>query len=136
MHLPVGAGRTTESPAEAVRADEIGHHFDIFLSVGAKGRKLPLTNAAVRVQLQGRADEDKAHHAIEVEITTETGGRVVKETARAGLFDALDQALNQPGGFVFLGETKTETCDGLGDIERLPMVVVVTAMEELFINPL
>lgn len=37
VHLTVGTGGAAESPAQAVGADEVGHHFDVALGVGAEG---------------------------------------------------------------------------------------------------
>ena len=130
-----GAGSATDGPAEAVGADEVGHRLDVFLGVGAEGGEFAVAHAAVGVELESGADEHKAHHAVEIEVAAHAlAGRVVKKTGGAGGGHALDHALNEAGGFVFLGETEREAGDGLGDVERLPMVVVVGAMQQRFID--
>jgi hypothetical protein len=52
------------------------------------------------------------------------------------LVDAIDHALDEARGFVFLGETEGETSDRFGDVEGLPVVVVVRAVEELLVDAL
>ena len=60
VHLAVGAGGAAEGPAETVGADEVGHHLDVFLGVGAEGGELAIAHAAVGVELQRGADEHEA----------------------------------------------------------------------------
>ena len=136
VHLAVGAGGAAEGPAEAVRAHEIGHHLDVLLGVSAEGGQLAVADAAVGMELERGADEDKVHHAVEVEIAAEAGGGVVEEPGRAGGRDALNHALDEARGLVLLGEAEAEAGDGLGDVERLPVVVVVAAVEELLVDAL
>ena len=136
MHLAVGAGGAAEGPAEPVVADEVGHHLDVFLGVGAERRQLAISDAAVRVQLQRGAHEHERHHAVEIEIAAEAVRRVVEKAGRAGLVDAIDHALDEARGFVLLREAEAEARDGLGDVEGLPVVVVVAAMQEGLVDPL
>jgi hypothetical protein len=63
-------------------------------------------------------------------------GGVVEESGGARLVDPIDHALDQAGGFVLFGETETEARHGLGHVEGLPVVVVVAAVEKLFVDPL
>ena len=87
------------------------------------------------MELERGADEDEAHHAVEIEVAAEAGGGgVVEEAGGAGGGHALDHALDEARGFVFFGKTERETGDGFGDVEGLPMVVVVGAVEEGFID--
>ena len=130
VHLAVDAGGAAKGPAEAVGADQVGHHLDVFLAVGAQGGELAVAHARVGVELKGGADEREAHHSVEVEITADTGGGVVEEAGGAGGVDPLDHALDQAGGLVLLGEAEGEAGDGLGDVKRLPVVVVVRALEQ------
>src|SRR5690606_27086856 len=85
VHLAVGAAGAPERPAEAVGADEVGHHLDVFLGVGAERGELAVAHAAVGVELEGGAGEDERQHAVEIEITAEAAGGVVEEASRAGL---------------------------------------------------
>jgi hypothetical protein len=136
VHLAVGAGGPAEGPAEAVRADEVGHHPDVFLGVGAQRRQLPVAHAAVGVELQRRADEDEGHHPVEVEVAAQPVDRVVEEAGRARLVDPVDHALDQPRGLVLLRQAEAEAGDRLGDVEGLPVVVVVAAVEQLLVDAL
>ena len=96
VHLAVSPRGAAKGPAESVRADEVGHHLDVFFPVGAQGRELAITHAAVGVELQRRADEHEAHHTVKIVIATETLGGVIEETGRASLVDALAHPLDQP----------------------------------------
>ena len=96
VHLAVSTRGAAKGPAESVRADEVGHHLDVFFAVGAQGRELAITHAAVGVELQRRADEHEAHHTVKIVIAAKTLGGVIEETGRAGLVDALAHALDQP----------------------------------------
>ena len=136
VHLAVRARGAPERPAEAVRADEVGHHADVLLGIGAQGRQLAVAHAAVRVQLQRRADEDEGHHPVEVEVSAQPADGVVEEAGRAGLVDPVHHALDEPRGLVLLREPQAEAGDRLGDVERLPVVVVVAAVQELLVDPL
>ena len=136
MHLAVGARGAAKRPAEAVGANEVRHDLDVFLGVGAEGGQLALAHAAVGVELQGGADEHEGHHAVEIEIAAEAGGGVVEEAGRAGLVDAVDHALDQAGGFVLLRQAEAEARDRLGDVEGLPVIVVVAAVQELLVDAL
>jgi hypothetical protein len=98
-------------------SDEVGHHLEVFLGVGAEGGELAIANAAVGVELEGGADEHKAHHAVEIEIAAKTLGGVVEETGGAGLVDAINHALDEAGGFVFFGQAEGVARDGLGNVE-------------------
>eukprot|EP01136_Pigoraptor_vietnamica_P032461 Opistho-1_new@94331 len=95
VHLAVGTGGAAVGPALAVRADEVGHHLDVFLGVGAEGGQLALAQGGVGVELQGRAGEDEGHHAVEVEVAADALLDVVEEAGRAGLLDALGEALDE-----------------------------------------
>ena len=136
MHLAVGAGGAAKGPAEPVRTDEVGHRLDVFLGVGAERGQLAVAHAAVGVELQGGADEHEGHHAVEVEVAAKAGGGVVEEAGGAGLADALDHPFDQTGGLVLFGEAEAEAGDGFGDVEGLPMVVVVAAVEQLLVEAL
>ena len=130
VHLAIGASGASEGPAKSVVADQIRSHLDVLLGVGAQGRQLPIAHAAVRVQLQRRADEHERHHPVQIEVAAETGRRVVEESRRARLVDPVDHALDEPRGFVLLREPETETGHRLGDIERLPVIIVIAAVQE------
>ena len=136
VHLAVGSGGAAEGPAQSVGTDEVGHHLDVLLGVGAERRQLAVADAVVGVQLQCGADEHEAHHAIQIEITTESLGGVVEEAGRAGLVDAVDHALDEARGFVLLGKAEAETGDRFGDVERLPVIVVVAAVEQGLVDSL
>jgi len=136
VHLTVGTGGAAKGPAEAVLTDEVGHHLDVLLGVGAEGGELAVAHAAVRVQLQRGADEDERHQTVEVEVAAEAGGGVVEEAVGAGLLDALDHALDEARGLVLLGKAEAVAGDGLGDVECLPVVVVIAAVEQLLVDAL
>ena len=136
MHLAVGARSAAVGPAEAVGAHEVGQHPDVLLGVGAQGGELALAHAGIRMELQRRADEHEAHHAVEIEIAAEPLGRVVEETGRTGLVDAVHHPLDQAAGFILLGEAEAEAADSLGDVEGLPVVVVVAAMQQHLVESL
>ncbi|MCU0793545.1 MAG: hypothetical protein MUE42_12010 [Opitutaceae bacterium] len=136
VHLTVNAGGATEGPAEAIGADEVGHHLDVFLGVGAEGGELAVAHAGVGVELERGADEHEAHHAIEVEVAADAGGGVVKEAGGAGGVNPIHHALDEAGGLVLLREAEGEAGDSLGDVECLPVVVVVGAVEEGLVDAL
>ena len=81
VHLSVGARRPAESPAQAVRPNQIGHHPDVFFHIGAQGRQLAVAHAVVGVELESRPDEDEGQHPVEVEISAQAGDRVVEKPA-------------------------------------------------------
>jgi hypothetical protein len=81
VHLAVGAGGAAKRPAETIGADEVRHHLDVFLGVGAEGRELAVAHAAVGVELERGADEHEAHHAVEIEVAAKTAGGVVEKPA-------------------------------------------------------
>lgn len=86
------------------------------------------------MELEGGADEHEVHDAVEVEVASEALGGVVEEAGRAGVVDAFDHALDEAGGFVLFGEAEGEAGDGFGDVEGLPVVIVVAAVEEGFVD--
>jgi hypothetical protein len=102
VHLAVGAGRAAERPAETVGAHQVGHHPNVLLGVGAQRRQLPVAHAAVGVELQGGADEDKRHHSVQVEVSAQSAGGIVEKSGRTGVVDPIDHALDQARGFVLL----------------------------------
>src|SRR5690606_26024335 len=92
-----------EGPAQAVLADEVGQELDVLLREGAQGRELALAQAGVAVQLERLADEHEGHDAVEREGAADAlVGHVVEEARRAGLLDALEEALDQAAGLVLL----------------------------------
>ena len=136
VHLAVSAGGAAVGPAEAVRADKVGHHLDVLLGVGAEGGQLAIAQGGVGMELQRGTCEDEGHHSIEVELPAVALLDIVKEAGRAGLLDALGEALNQAGGLVLLGEAEAVAADGLGDVKGLPVIVVVAAVEQELVEPL
>ena len=56
------------------------------------------------------------------------------EATRRGGGDAINEAVDQCAGFVFLSEAKREATDGLSDIEGLNVVVVVTGDGQAFVD--
>ncbi len=131
VHLAVGAGVFGASPAEAVFANHVRKEFDVLFREGAEGRELALAKAWVAVKLEGLASEDESHHAVEREGSADAFvADVVEIAVGAGFFDAGEEALDEATGFVLLGKSKGEAANSLGDVERLPVVVVVAAVEQ------
>src|SRR5690606_4940094 len=94
VHLAIGAGGTAEGPAKTVLTDEVRHHLEICLGVGAEGGELAVAHAAVGVELEGGADEHEGHHAVEIEVAAEALGGVVEEAGGTGVVDAIHHALD------------------------------------------
>ena len=91
------------------------------------------------MQLERLADEDQRHDAIQVEGATEVisvrglGGFIL-ESAGGGSSDAIHEAVDQRTGFIFLGQTKGEATDRLGDIEGLDVVMMVILDGQALVN--
>ena len=61
---------------------------------------------------------------------------VVKETGRAGFLNAVQEAFDQATGLILFRKTETESSHGFGDIEDLPVVIVVAAVKQKFVETL
>ena len=136
VHLAVGAGCAAKGPTQTIGANQVRHHLDVLFGVGAEGGEFAVADAAVGVELERGADEHEAHQPVEIKISAEAGGRVVEETGRAGLVNAIAHAFDQARSFVFFGKAEAEAGDGFGYVEGLPVVVVIAAVEELFVDAL
>src|SRR5262245_27229956 len=130
MHLAVRPSRASKRPPESVVSDEVRHHLDIFFGVRAQRGKLAVPDPTIRVQLQGRAREYKRHYTVQIEIAAEARGGVVEKPGRARLIDAIHHPLDEARGFILFRKAQAETGHGLRDIEGLPVVVVVAAMQK------
>ena len=101
--------------------------------------QLRVTQLNVSVELERLADENQGHHAIKVVGATQVIGVsltrcIIMEATRGGGGDTINEAVDEGAGFVFLGQAKRETTDGLRDIEGLDVVVMVTGDFDLSVG--
>jgi len=136
VHLTVGAGILGDSPTETVFAHEIRKQLDVLFGVGAETWQLAFAQPGIRVKLESLAGEDECHHSVERVGSADAVSYVVEIAIGAGFVDAGKEAFDQATGFVLLGKSETEAADGLGDIEGLPVVVVVAPIEQQLVEAL
>ena len=79
-------------------------------------------------------DKDKGEGAVDIINTTKPLGTVVAEAAGTVLLNTLHELIDQFSRLVLLGESKAETGNGLGDVERLKVVVVIGAGKKSLIE--
>ena len=136
VHLTVGAAVAAERPAEAVLADEVGQHLDVFLGEGPQTGEFTVAQALVGMELERLSDEDERHDSVKVEGAPESLRIVIKKVRRTGLLDSFEESFDQAAGLVLLGEAEAEAGDCFRDVKDLPVVVVITAVEQEFVEPL
>ena len=87
------------------------------------------------MQLQGLADENKTHNTVNIENAADPLlGAVVRVIGRTIGLDALDKSIDQPARFIFFGKAHAESCNRLGHIKGLHVVVVIGAGQQTVVQ--